>query len=93
MKKERTDTSRFSIGELVRINTTIMSRRSFQIGRVITMRVSSRARTLDKYVVGFADDARETFWDIQLEAVQLPEELESSNPRQPTNGHGSLERS
>jgi hypothetical protein len=70
MKRDRSDAARFQVGELVRITTTIMTSRSFQVGRVISVRISSRARTLDKYVIGFTDDARE-FWDIQLEAVKI----------------------
>jgi len=77
MKKERTDTPRFYVGELVRITTAIMSRRALQVGTVVSMRTSSQARTLDKYVVGFSDSSLQTFWDIQLEAAQPPEAVPS----------------
>ncbi len=81
MKKERTDLARFQVGERIRIRTTIMSRRSLQVGRVVSVHLSSRARTLDKYVVRFDDESEEIFWEIQLESVVSSNEVVSSLPQ------------
>ena len=73
MRKERTELLRFRVGENVLITAAIMSRRCGQRGKIVSIRGSSTARTLDKYVVLFQDNAQETFWDIQLQ----PESKES----------------
>ena len=79
MRKERTDPARFQVGERVRIRTTIMSRRSLQVGTVVSAQLSSRARTLDKYVVRFDDESEEIFWEIQLESLVPSNEVASSH--------------
>ena len=71
MRKERTDLQRFQIGDVVRVTTQIMSRRSHQVGKVVAVKVSRYAKTLDKYVIHFEPDSSETFWDIQLESMAL----------------------
>jgi hypothetical protein len=81
VKKERTDPPRFQFGEYVRVRTTIMGRRSLQVGRVVSAQFSSMARTLDKYVVRFDDESEEIFWDIQLESVASSSEAASSGPQ------------
>ena len=76
MRKERTDLPRFQVGDQVCITTTIMSRRSMQEGKIISVQASPRAKTLDKYIVSFQDDSSEIFWDIQLAQVPMPEHPE-----------------
>lgn len=69
MKKDRTELPRFHVGQVVRVTTTIMSSRSLQVGKIVSVQTSSRAQTLDKYIVQFSDNSLATFWDIQLEPI------------------------
>jgi hypothetical protein len=72
MRKERTELPRLHVGQTVRVTDTIMTQRSMQIGEILSVQTSPMAETLDKYVVLFRDDARLTFWDIQLDPLFGP---------------------
>ena len=66
-------TPRFTIGQRVRINTTISSRHSGQEGLVVAVKQSRHGKPsttgLDKYTVTFSDDDQAGFFDNQLESV------------------------
>ena len=61
---------RFKLGDTVKIMSSMRSRFAGQTGPVIEIKPSPRAQTLDKYVVRFENSDQETFWDIELSAVE-----------------------
>ena len=61
--------SRFEVGDAVQIRNVIFSRYVGRRGRVMSVRISPRSLTLDKYTVVFPDQGQSEFWSIQLERV------------------------
>jgi hypothetical protein len=63
-------TPRFSIGQHVRINTTISTRYSGQEGLVVAVKQSRHGKpsttSLDKYTVAFSNADQAEFFDNQL---------------------------
>ena len=66
-RKQRTESTQFSVGEIVRVRDCIATQYVGCIGTILSARASRHARTLDKYRVRFASGAEVEFWDIQLE--------------------------
>ena len=70
MQRVQRATPRFTIGQGVRINTTISSRYSGQEGFVVAVKESLHAKrgttNLDKYVVAFLNGDQAEFFDNQL---------------------------
>jgi len=54
MRKERTDTQRFQIGEAVRVTAAIASQYCNKVGQVVSVTVSRHSRTLDRLVAASA---------------------------------------
>jgi len=58
--------ARFSIGDVVKIQSQIHLRFSGKRGVIIDREISRHTQTLDKYTVRFDGLEDETFWDIEL---------------------------
>jgi hypothetical protein len=58
--------ARFSIGDVVEIESKIHRRFSGKRGVIIDCEISRHTHTLDKYTVRFDGQEIETFWDIEL---------------------------
>jgi hypothetical protein len=63
---KRSEGTRFSLGDKIRILPTIATRFIGQTGTVVDIQMSRRTRTLDKYLVTFGTSEQHLFWDIQL---------------------------
>jgi hypothetical protein len=60
---------RYERGQLVRVRSAFSNRHSAQYGVVVETILSNDGnRTLDKYVIQFADKDQDEFWGIQLES-------------------------
>jgi hypothetical protein len=67
---------RFQIQQAVQIRDVIGTNYQGCVGRIVEIQANKMGRTtLDKYVVEFSDEERQTFWDIQLRAAVLDSKL------------------
>jgi hypothetical protein len=66
--RQRTESTRFRIADVVRVRDCIASQHVGRLGRIFRIEANRYARTLDKYWVRFASGAEARFWDIQLES-------------------------
>jgi len=63
-------TSRFEVGQIVRIRNVIANRHAGQLGRVVERKPATRGTaSLDRYVVMLSSGERKEFWSVQLEKI------------------------
>lgn len=67
MRKLRVSPMRFSVGNRVMINKTIMSRHAGDSGTIVSVRSSPYSQTLDRYWIRLDSGVEILFWDIQLD--------------------------
>jgi hypothetical protein len=75
MKKRRDQmtTSRFEVGQIVRIRDVIASKHAGQLGRVVERKPAARGTaSLDKYIVMLSSGDHKEFWSVQLEKHSEP---------------------
>jgi hypothetical protein len=67
-------TSRFEVGQIVRIRNVIASKHAGQLGRVLERKAAARgSASLDKYIVMLLSGDCKEFWSVQLEKNSEPD--------------------
>lgn len=60
--------TRYEQGQVVRVSAIVRNRHVGQFGTIVQVKPDrAGAHILDKYVLRFADNDQEEFWDMQLE--------------------------
>jgi hypothetical protein len=72
-RREQMTTSRFEVGQIVRIRNIIATQHAGQLRRVVERKPAARGTaSLDKYIVMLSSGDRQEFWSVQLEKNSEP---------------------